>query len=56
MNLEQTVSQIHGVPFEIEASTFFPMYHPAAALYTSSLRKVMEDDFQKLRGLIDSLN
>jgi uracil-DNA glycosylase len=31
------------------------MYHPAAALYTASLRKVMEEDFRKLRGILDSL-
>jgi len=49
------VSAIHGIPFEIESVTYFPMYHPAAALYTFSLRKVMEEDFRKLRALLDSI-
>jgi len=32
------------------------MYHPAAALYTISLRGVMEEDFRKLRVVLDSLD
>lgn len=27
---------------------FFPCYHPAAALYNGSLRKVLEEDFKKI--------
>jgi uracil-DNA glycosylase family 4 len=44
------------MPLESGRVTFFPMYHPAAALYTFQLRKVMEEDFKKLRGLLDSLS
>ena len=56
LNLEESVSGLHGVPLEKDGTTYFPMYHPAAALYTFSLRKVMEEDFKKLRGILDSLN
>lgn len=52
---EDPVTELHGIPFEVGAITYFPMFHPAAALYTFSLRKVMEEDFKKLRALLDSL-
>jgi len=50
-----SVTSLHGMPLEVESVTYLPMYHPAAALYTASLRKVMEEDFRKLRGILDSL-
>jgi DNA polymerase len=53
LNSEESVTALHGIPFEIQSVTYFPMYHPAAALYTSSLRKVMEEDFKKLKSLLD---
>ena len=53
---EKSVTDLHGIPFEEENVTYFPMYHPAAALYTFQLRKVMEEDFRKLRALLDSLS
>lgn len=49
-----SVTEMHGIPFEVGAVTYFPMYHPAAALYTFSLRNVMQEDFRKLRALLDS--
>jgi len=56
MSLDQSVSELHGVPFEIGSTTYLPMYHPAAALYTFSLRRVMEEDCRKLKGLLESLD
>ena len=56
LSSEESVSELHGVPFEKDGVTYFPMYHPAAALYTFSLRRVMEEDFKKLRGVLDSVN
>jgi len=53
---EKSVTDLHGIPFEVGNVTYFPMYHPAAALYTFELRKVLEEDFRKLRGLLDSLS
>ncbi|HUK27428.1 MAG TPA: uracil-DNA glycosylase [Candidatus Acidoferrales bacterium] len=52
----ESVTALHGIPYEVGEATYFPMYHPAAALYTFQLRKVMEEDFRKLRGLLDSLH
>lgn len=53
MKSEGSVTSLHGVPFEADSITYFPMYHPAAALYTSSLRRVMEEDFKQLKALLD---
>jgi uracil-DNA glycosylase family 4 len=55
LDSSESVSALHGIPFEVQSITYFPMYHPAAALYTFSLRKVMEEDFRKLRALLDSI-
>jgi uracil-DNA glycosylase family 4 len=52
----KSVSDLHGVPVEKDQITYVPMYHPAAALYTFSLRKVMEEDFRKLREVLQSFD
>ena len=54
INSHDPVTEVHGIPFEVGGKTYFPMYHPAAALYTFSLREVMLEDFRKLRALLDS--
>ncbi len=56
IDLDESVTELHGIPFEDGPITYFPMYHPAAALYTFSLRNVMEEDFKKLRALLNSLS
>jgi len=56
MASEKSVTDLHGIPFEMGNVTYFPMYHPAAALYTFQLRRVLEEDFKKLRALLDSLS
>jgi len=56
MESDKSVTDLHGIPFEVESVTYFPMYHPAAALYTFQLRKVLEEDFRKLRALLDSVS
>jgi uracil-DNA glycosylase family 4 len=55
LDSDESVTALHGIPFEMQSVTHFPMYHPAAALYTFNLRKVMEEDFRKLRALLDSM-
>ncbi len=39
--------QFAGVPF-----TLYPVYHPAAALYTRSMLSVLQEDFARIPGLI----
>ena len=33
--------------------TIFPIYHPAAALYTPAMLKVLEEDFAKIPALLE---
>jgi DNA polymerase len=54
LNLNESVTELHGISIEKGDITYFPMYHPAAALYTFALRKVMEEDFKKLRMLLNA--
>src|SRR5208282_5918582 len=49
MESDKSVTDLHGIPFEHGHVTIFPMYHLAAALYTFQLRKVMEEDFKRLK-------
>ncbi|MCR4336683.1 MAG: uracil-DNA glycosylase [Candidatus Omnitrophica bacterium] len=48
------ISQLHGQPKKIKFDHYsfvvVPMYHPAAALYNSSLRKVLQEDFLVIKN------
>ncbi len=52
----QTITRLHGR--SIKAKTeygeviIFPLYHPAAALYTGSLKKTLMEDMQKLLTIL----
>jgi DNA polymerase len=52
-----SMTAIHGKAKARELSgvdtIIFPVFHPAAALYTPANRKVLEEDFGKLRRLLD---
>ncbi|MCD6286114.1 MAG: uracil-DNA glycosylase [Anaerolineae bacterium] len=50
---DEKVSVVHGRPRKVGDQTYFPMYHPAAALHQPSLRGVLEADFERLRDLVD---
>jgi DNA polymerase len=32
--------------------TLYPIYHPAAALYTPAMLRTLEDDFRRIPGLL----
>lgn len=49
---QETISKAHGKPLMAGQRLIFPVHHPAAALYQASLRKTIEDDFQKLPALL----
>jgi DNA polymerase len=53
MESEKSVTDLHGIPFQVGDVTYFPMYHPAAALYTFQLRTVLEEDFRKLKNILE---
>jgi len=54
---ETGITRIHGQPqqavYGSTTVTIFPLYHPAAALYTPAMLKVLEEDFAKLPALLD---
>jgi DNA polymerase len=50
------ITRVHGQDQEVSLGgsrvTLYPLYHPAAALYTPSMLKVLEEDFARIPGLI----
>jgi DNA polymerase len=54
---ESGITRVHGQPQQVTYGsmqvTIFPLYHPAAALYTPAMLKVLEEDFAKLPALLD---
>jgi len=52
-----SMSAVHGKVKEREVAgvpvLIFPVFHPAAALYTPANRRVLEEDFAKLRVLLE---
>jgi DNA polymerase len=54
---ETGITRVHGQPqpavYGPVAVTIFPIYHPAAALYTPAMLKVLEEDFAKIPALLE---
>jgi DNA polymerase len=51
------ISQIHGKPKRREIENlgklvFYPIYHPAAALYNPNLKNVLIEDFQRIPAVL----
>jgi DNA polymerase len=50
------ITRVHGQEHEVTLAAttviLYPVYHPAAALYTPSMLKALEDDFARLPGLL----
>jgi DNA polymerase len=48
----EKISKVHGklrtVEWHGKKINLFPMYHPAAALRSSSMRQALEEDFKKI--------
>jgi uracil-DNA glycosylase family 4 len=51
------ITRVHGVEQEVTLGPrtvlLYPIYHPAAALYTPSMLKVLEADFARIPGLLE---
>jgi DNA polymerase len=51
------ITRVHGQEQQVQLGssrvTLYPLYHPAAALYTPSMLKVLEQDFARIPELID---
>ena len=54
------ITRVHGQEQQVQLGssrvTLYPLYHPAAALYTPSMLKVLEQDFARNPELIDRTN
>jgi uracil-DNA glycosylase family 4 len=50
------ITRVHGVEQEVTLGPrtvlLYPIYHPAAALYTPSMLNVLEEDFARIPGLL----
>ncbi len=50
------ISVDHGRAKRYRGQVYFPVYHPAAALYTGSLRQTLFDDFARIPKLLAKLD
>ncbi|HLF27061.1 MAG TPA: uracil-DNA glycosylase [Anaerolineae bacterium] len=51
----EKISRVHGQPRKVDGIVYVPMFHPAAALHQPSLRRTVEEDFQKLPQILAEL-
>lgn len=49
------ISKIHGVPKKEEGRLYYPLFHPAAVLRNPALREPMEEDFKRMKKLLEEL-
>lgn len=51
------ITKVHGYEQEVTLGArtvlLYPLYHPAAALYTPSMLRVLEEDFARIPGLLE---
>ncbi len=52
----QKISAIHGKAKKIDGRVVVPMFHPAAALHQPALRNAIEEDFRRLRDIINAMS
>jgi DNA polymerase len=48
-----TISKVHGHVRERDGRIFVHIYHPAAALHAGGLRKVIQDEFQRIPAALE---
>ncbi len=51
------ITRVHGAPQEATLGgrrvTLYPLFHPAAALYTPAMLRTLEEDFARIPALLD---
>ena len=52
----EKISAIHGRARKIDGRIIVAMFHPAAALHQPALRQSIEDDFTRLRQILDEVH
>jgi uracil-DNA glycosylase family 4 len=50
------ISQVHGQPKRYKDHVYLPLFHPAAALYNSGMRKMLIDDFALIPTILKKIN
>lgn len=50
-----SISQVHGQPKRYKGRVYLPLFHPAAALYNSSMRQTLIDDFALIPDVIKKI-
>jgi DNA polymerase len=53
LGLDAPITTLRGKLYHRDGRNVVPVFHPAAALYDSSKRSVLEDDFKRLRAVMD---
>jgi DNA polymerase len=53
LGLDAPITSLRGKLYHRNGRNIVPVFHPAAALYDSSKRGVLEDDFKRLRAVMD---
>ena len=51
-----SISKIHGIPKRVGKTVYYPMYHPAVALYNGSMRSVLIGDARKVPLILKKLD
>jgi len=51
-----SISRIHGQPKRVGNVTYYPMFHPAAALHQPRWRSLVEEDFLRIPSLLARVN
>ncbi len=51
----KAISQVHGKPFRAGKIIYYPMYHPAAALYSGNLRPIMFEDIARIPKILEKI-
>lgn len=54
---DKKISEVHGQLFELDIPGFgkrkyYPLYHPAAALYNGGMRKTLLEDFSRIAKIL----
>jgi uracil-DNA glycosylase len=49
------ISQVHGKAFRKDGRVYYPLYHPAAALYNGGMRQTLLDDFAGIPLVLEKL-
>ena len=50
------ITKVRGRAFRLPEFVLFPLLHPAAALHQGNLRGSLEEDFKKLKQVLDTMN